>query len=191
MEPATAAVAEIVRGIVPLDRLEQEHKQEALAWLAATDDIFRRHKPATPSPHLVVYVVPVDPAGRGILLGRHRLSRLWLPPGGHVEPGEHPLAAARREAREEMDVEAEFGVVGIDPLLLTVTSVHDADGGHVDCSLWYLICGDRTQESRLDPREFDGGRWWDIDRFGTPESDPHFIRFVTKLEGALAPRAIW
>jgi histidine triad (HIT) family protein/ATP adenylyltransferase len=33
--------------------------------------------------------------GRGVLLGRHRLSEQWLPPGGHVDPGEHPLAAAR------------------------------------------------------------------------------------------------
>ncbi|MFX0573063.1 NUDIX domain-containing protein [Nocardia nepalensis] len=189
MEPATAAVAEIVAGIAPYDHLERQHHRETLAWLAATDDIFRRDKPATPTPHLVVYVVPVDPDGRGILLGRHRLSRLWLPPGGHVEPGEHPLATARREAREKLGTEPEFDVIGPAPLLLTVTSVPDTVDGHLDVSLWYVIAGDRTRESGLNPREFDGGRWWDIDRFGIPESDPHLPRFITKLESALAPRA--
>ncbi|MEU7765020.1 NUDIX domain-containing protein [Nocardia sp. NPDC049190] len=188
MEPATAVVAEIVQGITPLDALERQHRDHTLAWLAATDDIFRRHKPATPSPHLVAYVVPVDPNGRGVLLGRHRLSQLWLPPGGHVDPGEHPLAAAQREAHEEMGVEADFSIVGTDPVLLTVTSVFDNHDGHVDISLWYVIRGDRTQDCDLDPREFDGGRWWDIDRFGLPESDPHFARFVSKLEAALALR---
>jgi 8-oxo-dGTP pyrophosphatase MutT (NUDIX family) len=57
----------------------------------STDDVFRRVKPATPDPHLVSYFVPIDqPCGR-ILLVEHRLAGLWLPPGGHVEPGEHPL----------------------------------------------------------------------------------------------------
>lgn len=189
MEPATAVVAEIVRGITPLDALERQHRDDTLDWLAATNDIFRRHKPATPSPHMVVYVVPVDPDGRAVLLGRHRLSQLWLPPGGHVDPGEHPLTAAQREAREEMDVEADFSIIGTDPLLLTVTTVRDIHGSHVDIALWYLIRGDRTHNPTLDPREFDGGSWWDIDRFGIPESDPHFQRFVTKLETALVLRA--
>jgi 8-oxo-dGTP diphosphatase len=90
-----------------------------------------------------------------------------------------------------MGIEADFSIVGTDPLFVTVTPILGIHGGHVDISLWYLIRGDRTQHYDLDPREFEGGRWWDIDRFGTPVSDPHFVRFVTKLEAVLQPRAAW
>jgi hypothetical protein len=34
--------------------------QNALSWLGGTDDIFRRVKPLTPSPHLVSYFPLVD-----------------------------------------------------------------------------------------------------------------------------------
>jgi 8-oxo-dGTP pyrophosphatase MutT (NUDIX family) len=36
-----------------------------------------------------------------ILLIRHRYIREWFQPGGHVDPGETPLAGAIREVREE------------------------------------------------------------------------------------------
>lgn len=32
---------------------------------------------------------------------RHRERTTWEMPGGHIEPGEEPIAAARRELREE------------------------------------------------------------------------------------------
>ncbi len=45
--------------------------------------------------------------GDRILLVRHTYGhRAWDLPGGGVKRGERPLAAARREMREELDVEA-------------------------------------------------------------------------------------
>ncbi|MGW4069193.1 hypothetical protein [Nocardia grenadensis] len=76
MEPATAAIADLVAAITPIDEVEQQHIEQTLAWLAQTDDIFRRVPPATPPQHLVAYVVLVDPTERGIYLGRHRKSGL-------------------------------------------------------------------------------------------------------------------
>ncbi|WP_067891078.1 NUDIX domain-containing protein [Nocardia vaccinii] len=187
MQPATALVADIVTSIEPLDSLERQHIDHALAWLAGTDDIFRRAKPATPSQHLVSYVVLVDPDESGIFLGRHRLAGLHLPMGGHVEPGEHPRTAATREAAEELDIDAEFTVVGDRPLFLTVTQTVGKDLPHTDVSLWYVVRGSRNHEYSLDPREFDGGSWWDITRGTTPESDPHLGRFLTKLQAGISP----
>lgn len=40
-----------------------------------------------------------------VLLHFHRKLGMWLPPGGHIEPGELPDAAARREVLEETGVE--------------------------------------------------------------------------------------
>ncbi|HET6833936.1 MAG TPA: hypothetical protein VFH30_08700 [Acidimicrobiales bacterium] len=50
--------------------------------------IWRTAKPATPPKHLVAYFVLVDSAAHSCLLVDHRLADLWLPTGGHVEPGE-------------------------------------------------------------------------------------------------------
>ena len=38
------------------------------------------------------------------LLHWHRKVGLWLPPGGHIEPNEDPMQAARREALEETGI---------------------------------------------------------------------------------------
>ena len=42
------------------------------------------------------------------LLHWHRKVGLWLPPGGHIEPNEDPLQAARREALEETGISVEI-----------------------------------------------------------------------------------
>ncbi|MBF6175304.1 NUDIX domain-containing protein [Nocardia blacklockiae] len=186
MNQATAVVAEIAASIEPLDETERAHRDAALAWLAGTDDIFRRAKPVTPPQHLVSYVVLVDPVARALYLGRHLSSDLDLPMGGHVEPGEHPVAAARREAVEELGIEPEFTVVGERPLMLTVTTTV-GPYPHVDVSLWHVIRGDSTREYPLDPAEFAYGKWWDLDPYGLPATDPHLPRFLRKLDNCLQP----
>ncbi|MGV9748387.1 NUDIX domain-containing protein [Rhodococcus zopfii] len=45
----------------------------------------------------------------------HIGAGLWLPTGGHVEPGEHPLDTAIRETREELGIDADFGLTGYRP----------------------------------------------------------------------------
>ena len=42
-----------------------------------------------------------------VALHWHRKNRMWLPAGGHLEPGEDPVAATLREIREEFDLGAE------------------------------------------------------------------------------------
>ena len=62
--------------------------------------------------HPVVHVLVFDPAGR--LLLQKRSTRKDTQPGkwdtsvgGHLHPGEDPLAAARREMREELGIEVQ------------------------------------------------------------------------------------
>ncbi|MEU4155178.1 NUDIX hydrolase [Actinoplanes sp. NPDC026670] len=60
---------------------------------------------------------PADPLGAEVWAFDRDLSRIllvrnpwrgWVPPGGKVEAGESPRAAARREFREETGVDAEL-----------------------------------------------------------------------------------
>jgi 8-oxo-dGTP pyrophosphatase MutT (NUDIX family) len=54
--------------------------------------------------HVTASGVVVDLAARRVLLIHHGALGRWLPPGGHVEAGELPPAAARREVQEEVGV---------------------------------------------------------------------------------------
>jgi len=181
-----STITALVSGIEPTDDLGREHSWDVLSWLAGTDDIFRREKPRIPSPHLVSYFLLVDRAAGRVLLCDHRLSGLWLPTGGHVEPGEHPLDTVRREVVEELGVTArpdpEFGDK---PFFLTMTETVGAPAlRHVDVSLWFALAGRVDQVLRPDPREFAGVRWWteaelrqaDLDRF-----EPHLLRALNAL----------
>ena len=56
--------------------------------------------------HLTVGALVLHPERRALLLVRHRALERWLQPGGHLEPGEAPVEAARREAEEETGLRA-------------------------------------------------------------------------------------
>jgi 8-oxo-dGTP diphosphatase len=179
------AARALIAGIVPADALERDHQTAALAWLDRTPDIYRRARPATPPQHLVAYAVLTDPAGGGVFLVDHRLAGLWLPAGGHVEPGEDPAVTVRRETREELGIDAEFPPGGGRPAFLTVTPTTGPPGGrHTDVSLWYVLRGHRQLPIRLDQREFTGGRWWTAAEISAADPaifDPHLGRFLAKL----------
>ncbi|MBO0702454.1 MAG: NUDIX domain-containing protein [Candidatus Dormibacteraeota bacterium] len=72
---------------------------------------------------------------RGTLLHVHRRLARWLQPGGHVDPGEEPAAAALRETREETGVCVRHPLAG--PALIHVDAHPALDHLHLD--LRYLI----------------------------------------------------
>jgi ADP-ribose pyrophosphatase YjhB (NUDIX family) len=176
-----AAAYDLVSSIGPGDDLESRHRAGTLAWMRETDDVFRREKPATPPRHLVSYVVPVDPADGSLLLVEHRNAGLWLPPGGHVEPDEHPADTARRELDEELGVDG----VAARPVFLTVTRTVGQDAGHTDVSLWFPAAVGRDAELRPDAAEFAGIRWWTRDALLAADParfDPHLRRFLRRTD---------
>jgi 8-oxo-dGTP diphosphatase len=176
----------LVAGIEPADDLGREHRRKALLWLAGTDDIFRRDKPRTPSPHLVSYFLLVDRSAGSVLLCDHRLSGLWLPTGGHVEPGEHPVGTVRREAVEELGVTAQpDAAFGDRPFFLTMTeTVGPPATRHVDVSLWFALTGRVGQPLHPDQREFAQVRWWtaaELRHTGLTRFEPHLLRALDAL----------
>src|SRR5688572_27026789 len=172
----SALRAEII-AIDPLDELEREHIADALAWIDSGAELCRISKPATPSKHLVSYFVLVD--GENVLLVDHKNAQLWLPTGGHVEPGEHPRATVARELREELGIELrhELGP----PLMVTCSSTVGLTAGHTDVSLWYVVNEDRSRPLQWDVEEFNSVRWFGFTEAPILHSDPHLGRFLKKL----------
>jgi 8-oxo-dGTP diphosphatase len=180
-------IRELIAQLMPADAMEDEHRRQALAWLDSTSDIFRRIKPRTPSPHLVSYFLLIDHDRGGVLLVDHRKAGLWLPTGGHVEPGEHPAATVRREAREELGIEAVFSpVTGGNPMFVTVNSTSGPDR-HTDVSLWFVLSCGMKQPLTPDPGEFRAALWWtreQIERASPERFDPHMRRMLRKFDSA-------
>ncbi|WTO11674.1 NUDIX domain-containing protein [Micromonospora sp. NBC_00617] len=103
--------------------------------------------------------MPVDAADGSVLLVDHVNAGLWLPPGGHVEPDEHPVQTARREARGELGIDADN--LDGQPVFLTVTRTVGIDHGHTDVSLWFVLPAHRGKRFVLDRRSLRtpaGGR---------------------------------
>ncbi len=57
--------------------------------------------------HFTATAFIVDSQRRTLLLWHKRLQR-WMPPGGHIEPDETPEDAARRECKEETNLDVEI-----------------------------------------------------------------------------------
>jgi 8-oxo-dGTP diphosphatase len=172
-----AAIRREVVSIRPFDEQEEDHRAHALAWIDSGAPLIRTAKPATPPKHLVSYFAVVD--GREILLVDHKSAQLWLPPGGHVEPGEHPRKTVARELREELGFAAAHAIAA--PLMVTCTTTVGLTYGHIDVSLWYVVVAPRTQIVSYDEQEFAGVCWFRYSDVPLHRSDPHLARFLAKL----------
>lgn len=111
-----------------------------------------------------------DPDGR-IALVRNSWSDGWILPGGAVEPDEDPVAAARREVREETGLDATVG----DPLVVLDQSYVDEDDREEWFTAQYVVYaasadGEIPDASRLGETddEIEAARWFDA-----PPDDLH------------------
>jgi len=165
--------------ITPLDALEREHLADAAAWVESGAERCRTAKPATPPKHLVSYFVVASDTQ--VLLVDHKNAQLWLPTGGHVEPGEHPRDTVRREALEELGWALTQPIEA--PLMLTIATTGGRTG-HTDVSLWYVLRGDPAQPVEHDREEFHAVRWFPFGEVPLHRGDPHMARFLDKLAGS-------
>lgn len=128
------AVRAAVTAFVPVDARAVASRARVLAELGHLAHPFDRHAD-------LVHVTgsAVVTGARGTVLHRHKRLGRWLQPGGHLEPGEAPAEAARREAAEETGLAVSHP--GPVPHLLHV-DVHAAADAHVHLDLRYLLVAD-------------------------------------------------
>jgi 8-oxo-dGTP pyrophosphatase MutT (NUDIX family) len=154
MDATAAGLRALVESHQPASPRESEAKErflEALSTLSAPCD---EHADPT---HVTASGIVVGP--RGTVLHLHKRLGIWMQPGGHIDAGETPDVAARREATEELGLAVEHPTSG--PCLLHL-DVHDAALGHTHLDLRYLlIAGD--DEPHPPPGESPDARWcsWD------------------------------
>lgn len=166
-----------IETIIPGDALEKIDQADALAWVDSGADLVRLFKPATPPKHLVSYFAVANHSS--ILLVDHKNAQLWLPPGGHVEPNEHPRDTVLREIVEELGFLPAHPIGP--PLMVTCTETVGQTAGHTDVSLWYLVHAEESQILNFDQNEFNAVRWFTFSDVPFERSDPQMRRFIEKL----------
>lgn len=126
----------------PIDDREIESKARFIELFDQLDDPCSENADVV---HVTGSAIVVG--SRGVVLHLHKRLQIWLQPGGHIEPGETPWDAARREAEEETGLTVEFdpepvsGVgAGAHPLLAHV-DVHAGPRGHTHLDLRYVFVG--------------------------------------------------
>ncbi|MDA8033048.1 MAG: NUDIX domain-containing protein [Actinomycetota bacterium] len=139
----------------PLDDRESSSRDFTLQALRRLERPYDRYADPT---HVTGSALVIGP--RGVLLHRHKKLGIWLQPGGHVDIGESPWEAARREAGEETGLA--FAPWQDVPRLIHM-DVHSGGGGHIHLDLRYLLAALGDDEPSPGPGESPEVRWFSWD----------------------------
>lgn len=129
-----------------------------------------------------------------VLLLFHRKLRMWLPPGGHIDPHELPDEAAVREVLEEAGVAVELvgeRGIGVDyPTQLVRPEgiqIELIQPGHEHIDLIYFARPVESAAHTFSVEETEGGGWYSLDELrALPVTDEIYRwaeRAVRKLAG--------
>ena len=177
MTDALSVVRASVAARIPVDGREARSRHRFLVALDRLDRPLDREADPT---HVTGSAVVVGP--KGVLLHLHKRLGMWLQPGGHLEPGESPWDAARREAEEETGLA--FGPWPADPPPLAHLDVHPGGRGHVHLDLRYVLVAAGDDRPRPPAGESQAVRW-----FTWPEAievaDPGLAGLLVRAGGEL------
>jgi 8-oxo-dGTP pyrophosphatase MutT (NUDIX family) len=117
-----------------------------------------------------------------VLLMKHSKLGEWIQPGGHIEEGETPNEAARRETREEVGLEIEFlNEPEIEskesdnlPTPFNV-NLHNISEDHMHCDFNYLALSVEEVEA-THSHEHDGQKWFSKEELKQLEDIPENVR---------------
>jgi 8-oxo-dGTP pyrophosphatase MutT (NUDIX family) len=138
---------------VPVDGREARSRHRFLVALGRLERPLDQEADLT---HVTGSAVVLGPSG--VLLHRHKRLGLWLQPGGHIDPGETPWAAARREAGEETGLS--FEPWARERPVLAHLDVHEGGRGHVHLDLRYLLWVSGDDRPRPPEGESQDVRWF-------------------------------
>jgi len=149
------ALRRLITARRPEGEVERRSHQRFLGELDRLEDPCNRH--ADPV-HVTASAIVSGPRGTVLLL--HKRLHRWVQPGGHIDPGEDPPAAALREATEETGLP--LAHPGSGPVLLQL-DVHPAADEHVHLDMRFLLVTASSVDPSPGPGESPTARWYGWD----------------------------
>lgn len=110
--------------------------------------------------HFCVFFLPVDFEKRQVFLVHHIKADDWIPPGGHIDKGEHPLETVKRELKEELQVDLEKTAPKI--FYLSRKPIKNRTPCKMHWDIWYFL-PIKKREFNFDKSEFYKVEWFDVD----------------------------
>jgi 8-oxo-dGTP pyrophosphatase MutT (NUDIX family) len=156
-----ATVIESVRARRPVDDRERDSLATCLRRLVELPAPFDRDADLV---HVTGSGIITGPDG--VLLLEHRRLHIWVQPGGHVEDGETPWEAARRESIEETGLRLALlgsttpGAGDLAAPGLVHVDVHPSAGGHTHLDLRYALAVEGDPTPRPPAGESQEVRWY-------------------------------
>lgn len=176
--PTSAGLRPMVERHQPGDERERRSKVRFLEELDRLED------PCNESADPVhVTASSVIVGRRGTVLHLHRRLHRWMQPGGHIDTGEEPAAAALRESFEETGLALSHPPDG--PVMVHL-DVHPAASGHTHLDLRFLLLGP-DDDPAPPPGESQEVRWfsWEEAEETADESLAGALRAARRLGARL------
>lgn len=129
--------------------------------------------------HFCTFFVPIDFKKKRIYMGHHIKADDWIPPGGHMEPGEVPEDTTRREFTEELGYHLKNEKIEL--VDISITLIDDPQRpctAHFD--FWCLVHIDERHFD-FDRGEFHEAQWFSFDEALKKTERPHIRAVMEKF----------
>ena len=138
-----------------------------------------------PSSHFCVYFSGYDPRTKHIFIGHHKKSDLWLFNGGHIDRGETPIEALRREVSEEWGPHIALKDIP-SPSLLSITDIDNPTKQpcrrHYEISYFIPLDEDTFEpDAHLLAKEFYQWGWKSLPEAKKIITDPNTITAMSLI----------
>lgn len=121
----------------------------------------RIYKEESRPDHVCVFMVPYYKGE--VFVGHHKKANAWIPPGGHLEMGELPQEAVKREFVEELQYQIDKEKV----VLFGLSKLEIERAGSIckrHWDMWYgVLFEEEKPEFVYEPREFYAAEWVGIE----------------------------
>lgn len=179
MSPRTRDLKTRLTNYLPSDALEMRHLEQMRELCESIADPFSRNSFAPG--HFTASAFILSPDRADLLLIFHEKLGRWLQPGGHIDASDETvLAAARREAREEVGL-LELELLHEAPLDLDVHAIpaRKAEPSHAHFDVRFLF---RAQtRAAVAGSDAKAVRWVPLRELSAEFSDRSVMRAVAKL----------
>lgn len=122
--------------------------------------------------HLCAFFIPITPDRSFLYLGHHIKADSWIPPGGHISEGEHPIMTVIREFKEELDYDVTRHQIKEFSLSIKDISSNPRNPCKIHYDIWYLVTVEKVDFKYIKREYYDAG-WYGLkeayDRIIVPE----------------------